>query len=117
MAIISLKPRSIRQKKVSSDIQRAVSMKLITMGLHEITVVFVDLTKDLKICDIYVVPMRDGYDCVKDLNANQNEIRYHLSKELHLKTVPKLRFYLDETSKNGNIVYDLLADKSNDEQV
>lgn len=82
-----------------------------------LTITQVHMSPDLKNAKIYVVALGDinglleesshksdssktpslTKSLVKLLNANLSELRYHMGKNLTLKSVPTLRFYPDDT--------------------
>lgn len=77
-----------------------------------ISVVSADVAPDLKSCKVYVsIYDTDGakrqasFEIIKE---NAGHIRYRLSQVLRIRTVPELRFILDESMEYGDKIDKLL---------
>ena len=84
------------------------------INFNSITVSFVKMSKDLKIANIYLMPL--GGDNKNNLLENINEKKYifqkYLSKaKLKSKFTPKLNFFLDETFDEVAKIEKLLSNK------
>lgn len=64
-----------------------------------VTVPEVRMTPDLRIGNVYVMPLggENADDVVKALNANAKFIRGRVAPALNLKYAPEFRFYVDTT--------------------
>lgn len=97
---------SQRQLKVGELIRRAVSDLLMRGDLHDpelerfsITVSEASVSPDLRVADIYVMPLGGvGVDeALELLNQRRHAIRKALTREVKLKYSPELRFRKDRT--------------------
>ena len=80
----------------------------------EITVSFVKMSKDLKIANVYFMPLggKNKLDILKILNDQKFIFQKFLSKaKLQSKFTPKLTFYLDETFEEAQKIKNLLLNK------
>ena len=80
-----------------------------------ITVSFVRMSKDLKIANIYFMPLagRDKNNLLKTLNDKKYIFQKFLSKaKIHSKFTPKLTFYLDDTFDEAEKIEKLLLNEN-----
>lgn len=78
-----------------------------------VTVVSVKMSPDLGIAKIYVSIYRSttGPDIlIKRLNTHAPEIRKELATQVHMKFIPELRFYRDDTLDAAQRIDDLLRE-------
>lgn len=77
-----------------------------------ITVIAADVAPDLKNCKVYVSifdPNTEKKNATfKTLSESAGYIRHELSKVLHIRTVPELKFILDESMEYGDKIDKLL---------
>ncbi len=93
-----------RQKRVAEAIRAAVAEYLI-LNLANATPGFITVSKakmspDLKIANVYFSIYGNELDVArtfKTLEQHSGSIRFHVGKEVILKYVPELRFFLDDT--------------------
>ena len=93
-----------RQKRVAEAIRAAVADYLI-LNLANATPGFISVSKskmspDLKIANVYFSIYGSEEDVAysfKTLEQHGSRIRYHVGKEVILKYVPELRFFIDDT--------------------
>ncbi|MFB0514983.1 MAG: 30S ribosome-binding factor RbfA [Candidatus Neomarinimicrobiota bacterium] len=91
-------------------------IKIPTAGM--ITVMHVDITKDLRIAKVYLSllnPSAPRDKVLQDLLRRKKEIRYHLGTELRAKYVPELRFFLDESVERSARITTLLEELHRDD--
>ncbi len=97
---------SQRQLRVGELIRRVLSDVLNRSEVHDpdlnrfsITVGEVQMSNDLKIATIYVMPLGGGdvQAAIEALARNKGELRHRITKEMALKYAPDLRFRPDET--------------------
>lgn len=117
--------KGLRGERLSSQFQQEIS-EIIAKRLRNryaslsaiISVTQADIAPDLKSAKIYV----SIYDTNEErklqsfeiLKENAGFIRHELSKVLHLRTVPELRFILDGTMEYGEKIDKLLFEISNE---
>ena len=80
--------------------------------LGSITVSFVNVSRDLRIASVYIMPL-GGYNKEKILDLiNKNLYIFQkaiLKEKLHAKYIPKLRFYLDDSFDEAQKIKKLLS--------
>ncbi len=80
-----------------------------------ITVSFVRMSKDLKIANIYFMPLggKNKINILNNLNDKKYIFQKFLSKaKLHSKFTPKLSFFLDDTFDEAQKIENLLLNKN-----
>tara|TARA_B100000579_G_C22272071_1_gene594295 strand:- start:188 stop:553 length:366 start_codon:yes stop_codon:yes gene_type:complete len=80
-----------------------------------ITVSFVRMSKDLKIANVYFMPLggKDKMNVLENLNKNKYVFQKYLSKaKLNSKFTPKLSFFLDDTYDEAEKIEKLLMNKN-----
>ena len=80
-----------------------------------ITVSFVRMSKDLKIANVYFMPLggKDKINILQNLNNNKYIFQKYLSKaKLNSKFTPKLSFFLDDTYDEAEKIEKLLMNKN-----
>ena len=80
-----------------------------------ITVSFVRMSKDLKIANIYFMPLggKNKFNILKNLNEKKYIFQKFLSKaKLQSKFTPKLSFYLDDSFDEAEKIEKLLLNKN-----
>jgi ribosome-binding factor A len=95
---------SVRTEKVGAMIRDALGVQL-QRNLPDyldgmVTVVSVKMSPDIRIAKVYVSIFRSKTPreiLVKRLNTHMPEIRKELARNVDMKYVPELRFYLDDT--------------------
>ena len=86
----------------------------VEVKITSITVSYVKMSKDLKIANIYFMPLGGEYkDKLLDtLNANKYVFQKYLSSaKLQSKFTPKINFYIDDTFDEAEKISKLLSDK------
>ncbi len=107
-----------RQKRVAEAVRAAVAEYLI-LNLANSTPGFISVSRvkmspDLKIANVYFSIYGNEADVAysfKTLEKFSGPIRYHVGKEVLLKYVPELRFFIDDsleyTDKMNRVMKDL----------
>ena len=77
---------------------------------HLITIPEVRLSADLRLADIYVLPLGgEGIDSVlAALNRNRRYIRGEVARAINLKFAPEIRFMADDTFEEARRIDELL---------
>ena len=79
-----------------------------------ITISYVRMSKDLKIANVYFMPLggKDQNEALKNLKEKKNIFQKYLSKaKIQSKFTPKLVFYLDDTFDEAEKIEKLLLNK------
>ena len=110
-------PSGIRLKRIQDQIQRVITL-IIETKVHDprvagayVTDVSVD--RELDYANVYISSLAgkdQADDIVMGLRNASGFIRYHLSQEVNLRVIPKLRFYWDETPERADRIESLLAE-------
>lgn len=106
---------SIRTERVAATVRQALADHL-TRHQPEyldgmITITAVRISADLSIARVYVSVWNSATKpeiLVKRMNANQGEFRSVLARALHLRKVPELRFFRDDTLDEAEQIDDLI---------
>jgi ribosome-binding factor A len=84
------------------------------IDLGSITASFVKVSKDLKFASVYIMPL-GGYkkeETLALLNENKFFFQKFISKEkLKIKSIPKIKFYLDDTYEEAQKIQKLFLNK------
>lgn len=96
-----------RQYRIGDQIQRELS-QLIRDNLRDpristmTTVSAVEVTSDLSLARVYVTVLGEGgQDTLEGLIAASGFLRKQIGSRVQLRTVPALRFHLDETAERA----------------
>ena len=84
------------------------------LSMTSITVSFVRMSKDLKIANIYFMPLGGEYKdkLLDNLNTQKHIFQKYIAKsKLHSKFTPKIYFYLDDTFDEAEKISKLLLNK------
>lgn len=112
---------SNRQLKVGQEIKQALAQIFMrgdfiygeehkSLRNASITVSEVRVSPDLQDAKAYVMPLGgvNASEVVKDLNDIAQQIRATVTKMIHVKFSPKIRFYVDDTFEYANKINELL---------
>ena len=97
---------SHRLSRVNELIKRELSsllqgMDWIEQGIEGLNLILTDVecSKDIRISKIYYIPIgiKNSKLIEKAIDSRKKEIRKYLSKKLHLKYIPELRFIEDKS--------------------
>ncbi len=121
-----MKNNSPRANRVAVEVKRIISEYFINGVLDDfgdirssmIAVTDVVMSSDLSHAKIFVSPISmliDNDNCIKFLESHLSKIRYHLGKNIRLKIVPELRFFIDDSfeyAKKMDRIFDSLHNKN-----
>ena len=118
---MALEQTSQRQFRYAELIRSLVSQCLLRADFYNndipttsITVSFVRMSKDLRIANIYFMPLggENKEKLLNNLNLNKFIFQKYLaSAKLQSKFTPKIIFYIDDTFDEAEKINNLLADK------
>jgi len=80
-----------------------------------ITISFVRMSKDLKIANVYFMPLggKNKTNILDNLNNKKYIFQKHLSHaKIHSKFTPKLSFFIDDTFDEAQKIEELLLNKN-----
>ena len=108
---------SQRQLRVGELVRHALADMLARGEVHDpviqghlITVPEVQMTADLRLATIYVVPLggRDAKPVIEALERNKKFLRGEIARRINLKFAPDIRFLLDERFDEAERIEKLL---------
>ena len=85
------------------------------ISIKSITVSFVKMSKDLRMANVYIMPLggEDQTNIINNLNDNKYIFQKFLSKaKLNSKFTPKIHFFLDDTFDEAEKIEKLLSNES-----
>ena len=85
------------------------------ISIKSITVSFVKMSKDLRMANVYIMPLggEDKTNIISSLNDNKYIFQKFLSKaKLNSKFTPKIHFFLDDTFDEAEKIEKLLSNES-----
>lgn len=108
---------SIRTEKVAEEIKHQLAA-ILTRDLAElklglVTVTRVRISRDLKNAKAYLsfIGNKEPADvCVEKVNNRKKQIRMHLGKNMHLKFVPEIDFYFDDTIEYASRIDEIIKE-------
>ena len=113
---------SQRQIRFSELIRSVISECLLVENFYNInfeitsiTVSYVKMTKDLRIANVYLMPLggKNKAKIIEELNKQKYIFQKFLSKaKLNSKFTPKINFYLDDTFDEAEKIEKLLLNKN-----
>ena len=84
------------------------------ISINSITVSFVKMSKDLRMANVYIMPLggQNQKNIIEKLNENKFIFQKFLSKaKLNSKFTPKIHFYLDDTFDEADKIEKLLLNE------
>ena len=113
---------SQRQMRFSELIRSLISECILVedfynleISIKSITVSFVKMSKDLRVANVYIMPLggKDKINIINSLNENKYIFQKFLSKaKLNSKFTPKIHFFLDDTFDEAEKIEKLLSIES-----
>ena len=113
---------SQRQMRFSELIRSLISECILVedfynleISINSITVSFVKMTKDLRMANVYIMPLggENKEKIIEKLNENKFIFQKFLSKaRLNSKFTPKINFFLDDTFDEAEKIEKLLSNES-----
>lgn len=107
--------------RLSEDIKREIVALMRTLKDPRIsgmlTVVKVDVSKDLSYAKVYISALEGiarAQQSVQGLNSASGYIRRELSKQLHLRKSPELKFIADDSVEKSIAMFDRLKGHEED---
>ena len=85
------------------------------ISINSITVSFVKMSKDLRMANVYIMPLGglNQKNIIEKLNENKFIFQKFLSKaKLNSKFTPKIHFYLDDTFDEADKIEKLLLNEN-----
>jgi ribosome-binding factor A len=115
---------SIRTEKVAEEIKHQIA-GILTRDLAElhlglVTVTRVRISKDLKNAKIYLsfIGNKEPSEiCLEKVKNRKKQIRMHLGSKVHLRFVPELDFYFDDTIEYASRIDELIKDIHKDDHL
>jgi ribosome-binding factor A len=108
---------SIRTEKVAEEIKHQIAgvltKDLAELNLGLVTVTRVRVATDLKNAKIYlsfIGNKEPAEACIEKINARKKQIRMHLSSKIHLRFIPELVFYHDDTTEYANRIDEIIKE-------
>ena len=104
---------STRLFKVQDLLHKEIAMLIHTSiqnpEIKSVTISGVRVSKDLKYSEIYFTTLEKNHEKIEsELNKASGFMRNQLSKKIHLKRLPVLRFTYDSTMENSQKIEDLI---------
>tara|TARA_Y100000748_G_C15483728_1_gene483932 strand:+ start:832 stop:1167 length:336 start_codon:yes stop_codon:yes gene_type:complete len=108
---------STRLFKVQDLLHKEIAMLIHTSiqnpEIKSVTISGVRVSKDLKYSEIYFTTLEKNHEKIEsELNKASGFMRNQLSKKIHLKRLPVLRFTYDSTMENSQKIEELIKDFS-----
>ena len=113
---------SQRQMRFSELIRSLISECILVedfynleISINSITVSFVKMSKDLRMANVYIMPLggQNQNNIIQKLNENKFIFQKFLSKaKLNSKFTPKIHFYLDDTFDEADKIEKLLLNEN-----
>tara|TARA_B100001769_G_scaffold186325_1_gene147658 strand:- start:960 stop:1295 length:336 start_codon:yes stop_codon:yes gene_type:complete len=99
--------------KVQDLLHKEIAMLLHTSiqnpDIKSVTISGVRVSKDLKYSEVYFTTLKKDHKKIEsELNKASGYLRNQLSKKIHLKRLPALRFTYDSTMENSQKIEDLI---------
>ena len=104
------KVQDLLHKEVAIMLIRDIQNPLISKS---VTISGVRVSKDLKYSEIYFTTLnKDSLKIEKELNNASSFIKNELSKRLHLKRLPSIKFVYDKTAENSDRIEKIIKSVS-----
>ena len=113
---------SQRQIRFSELIRSLISECLLVEDFYNIsfettsiTISYVKISKDLRIANVYLMPLggKNKYTVVEELNKKKIIFQKYISKaKLNSKFTPKIKFFLDDSFDEAEKIEKLLLNKN-----
>ncbi|MFV8499926.1 30S ribosome-binding factor RbfA [Mycoplasma sp. VS424B] len=108
---INLKRKEARLQQLIADI---VANDITNTNVIDPVVMDVSLSNDLSHVKVFVSFLNNEQKGLEALNNASGYVRKVLSQSLDWRKVPSVHFYLDEVSKNGQRIEQILASIKNE---
>ncbi len=103
-----------RMHKIEDLIQKEIANIIVTRIDNQdikntVTITDIKVSKDIRSAIVYFTTLKNDYKKIeKTMNILKPTIKYHLSKNIHLKRVPDFKFIFDDTVIKGQKINKLL---------
>jgi ribosome-binding factor A len=104
-----------RNKRIADLVQREladiIQRERTDTGLQLVTISYVDVSPDLTYAKIFITCLdtnRQKVEVVEILNEFAGHFRHLLSKKLTLRSVPRIKFFYDESIERGSHISTLI---------
>ncbi|MGB9697057.1 MAG: 30S ribosome-binding factor RbfA [Ignavibacteria bacterium] len=101
------------EEEIKQKLYSAMQKDLMELNLGIVTVSKVRLTPDMRIARVYVTFLDNKESpekCVERLNFRKKHIRFILGKSLHIRHIPELEFFYDDTLDYSERINKILND-------
>ena len=76
---------------------------------NNVTITDIKVSKDIRSAIVYFTTLQNNYKKIElSINALKSTIKFYLSKNVHLKRIPDLKFIYDDTVLKGQRINKLL---------
>lgn len=105
-----------RSDRIAAELRRVIGASVHRAvrdhGLPSVSVVDVEVTKELDVATVWVVALRadDAADVVGELNQMAGEFRHEAAHAMRLRRMPELRFRYDDSMDKAEKIDELLRD-------
>jgi len=107
--------KEIKQKRISSDIYRALNEIILEEShddlLKNITITGCEVTNDLSFCKVYFTSLIDSCHSSLESELNDNTAKFlrgRLSEKIDIRNTPKLIFKYDKSIEYGNNIENII---------
>jgi len=114
---------SIRTERVAEEIRHQIAdvlkKELSDQQIGLVTVTRVRISPDLKQAKIYLSFIGNKVPaeiCIDKINFRKKQIRMGLSQKIHLRFIPELSFYYDDTIEYANRIDELIKQIHKDDE-
>ncbi|MFC1596005.1 30S ribosome-binding factor RbfA [Candidatus Margulisiibacteriota bacterium] len=102
---------------VKAEIARTIQTKLNNKDIGFVSIVELKMSNDLSIAKVYVSVFGDQKQkTLKILKQSVSFIRRQIARDLNLRIVPEISFFLDERLERGDNVLKIIKDLNNKDQ-
>ena len=103
-----------RMDKIEDLLQKEIANIVVTRIdnpdiKNTVTITDIKVSKDIRSAIVYFTTLQSDYKKIeKMMNILKPTIKFHLSKNIHLKRIPDLKFIFDDTVLKGQKINKLL---------
>ena len=103
-----------RMHKIEDLLQKEIANIVVTRIDNQdikntVTITDIKVSKDIRNAIVYFTTLKSDYKKIeKTMNILKPTIKFHLSKNIHLKRIPDLKFIFDDTVLKGQKINKLL---------
>lgn len=98
-----------RIDKINELIREKLSQEICNINPDQmISISDVDTSKDLSFCNVYINVLNDNQSVIDNLNKHSYQHQQKLSRQIKLRKMPKIRFFIDRTESEAEKISNLL---------